>query len=89
MSILETKTDKPCSFALVVLPSSEVKPLEIFQKYVAARPAGFASPRFFYQFHSGKGVCQHVGINTIGKVPSDIVKFLGLEDFADYTGHSF
>jgi integrase len=87
--IPETKTNRPRSFALVVLPSSEVKPLEIFQKYVAARPAGFASPRFFYQFHSGKGACQHVGVNTIGKIPSDIAKFLGLEDFEDYTGHSF
>ena len=89
MTIPETKTDKPCSFALVALPSSKVKPLEIFQMYVALRPPGFASPQFFYQFHSGKGACQPVGINTIGKVPSDIAKFLGLEDFSDYTGHSF
>jgi hypothetical protein len=89
VNILETKTNRPHSFALVVLPSSEVKPLEIFQKYVAARPARFASPQFFYQFHSGKGACQHVGVNTIGKIPSDIAKFLGLEDFEDYTGHSF
>lgn len=89
MSIEETKTNKPRSFALVALPGSDVKPLEIFQKYASLRPSGWDSPRFFYQFHHGKGSCLPVGINTIGKVPSDIAKFLGLEDPAYYTGHSF
>ncbi len=87
--IEESKNNKPCSFALVSLPGSEVKPLEIFRKYVALRPPSLASPRFFYQFHHGKGSSQVVGINTIGKVPTEIAQFLGLENFVEYTGHSF
>ena len=71
------------------LPSSLVKPLEIFRKYASLRPSGWESPRFFFKYHDGKVACQNVGINTIGKVPEDIAKFLNLENPEQYTGHSF
>ena len=50
-------------------------------------PPAFVSPQFFYQFHNGIGYCQPIGINLIGKVSTDIANFLGLEDYASYTGH--
>jgi integrase len=89
ITIDETKTYKPRSFALVPVPNSPVKPLEIFRKYVSLRPPGMESPRFFFKYHDGKAACQNVGINTIGKIPEDIATFLGLENPEKYTGHSF
>jgi integrase len=89
VSIPETKNYKPRSFAVIACPNSVVKPLEIFHKYSSMRPPKMKSPRFFYQFSRGKAICQVVGINSIGKVPTEIAKFLKIEDFALYTGHSF
>ena len=89
VKIEETKTYKPRSFAIIPLPSSPVKPLEIFQKYASLWPSGWESPQFFFKYHNGKVACQNVGINTIGKVPEDIATFLNLENPEQYTGHSF
>ena len=87
--IRETKTYKPRNFAIVALPDLPVKPMEIFQKYVALRPADMKSTRFFFKLTNGKACQQNVGINSIGKVPCDIATYLGLEEPKQYTGHSF
>jgi DNA-binding MarR family transcriptional regulator len=42
---------------------------------------------FFYR--NGKCSNQPVGINTFGKIPSDIAKYLGLTNPHEYSGHTF
>ncbi|KAJ4429876.1 hypothetical protein ANN_22080 [Periplaneta americana] len=45
--------------------------------------------RFFHRFSNGKCTNQVVGMNTIGRVPSNIAKFSNLNDPDSYTGHAF
>jgi hypothetical protein len=44
---------------------------------------------FFLSYRNKKCIVQPVGIKTIGKFPSIIGKYLGLEDAASYTGHCY
>ncbi|KAJ8914729.1 hypothetical protein NQ315_017439 [Exocentrus adspersus] len=45
--------------------------------------------RFFANYKHGKCTVQCVGINSIGKMPSNIAGFLKLQNPEMYTGHSF
>jgi hypothetical protein len=45
--------------------------------------------RLFVFYRNGKCSTQPVGINTFGKIPSDIAKYLGLTNPHEYSGHTF
>ncbi|KAJ8914382.1 hypothetical protein NQ315_017472 [Exocentrus adspersus] len=45
--------------------------------------------RFFVAYTRGKCTVQCVGVNTFGKIPSEIAAYLQLPNPQLYTGHSF
>lgn len=74
-----TITDDGCSF----------KPCMLYRKYVNLRPPGTESLRFFLTYRHGKCISLNAGQHTIGGVPKQIAKYLGLKNPELYTGHSF
>ena len=58
-------------------------------KYIALRPEGTFSNKFFFKFRNGKSSKQVVGINTFGNVPKEIALYLKLDSPELYTGHCF
>lgn len=46
------------------------------------------APYFLMQVRNGNGTKQRIGDHRIGDVPKIIAKFLKLENYEDYTGHS-
>jgi hypothetical protein len=83
------KNYKPRFFAIIGLPNSLVKLYELVMKYLSFRPLDFTPTRFFFQYHKGKALRQPVGLNLIGKIPSNIAFFFHLNNPEKYTGHSF
>lgn len=63
--------------------------LQLYHKYLNIRPHITTHRRLFVYYKNGKCTCQCVGINTFGKMPSEIAAFLGLPNPELYTGHSF
>lgn len=64
--------------------------LSFYRKYVALRPRNENTPpRLFLKYTKGKCFIQVVGMNTIAKIPSEIAKYLNLQDYPLYTGHCF
>ncbi|XP_043481887.1 uncharacterized protein LOC122510983 isoform X1 [Leptopilina heterotoma] len=78
-----TKNLNPQSF---VIPEQFSSYLE---KYINLRPKNVTTDRFFLNYQSGKCTVQVIGKNKIAKVPQKIAQFLKLEDYKNYTGHSF
>ncbi|XP_069670903.1 uncharacterized protein [Periplaneta americana] len=89
VNIPNTKTKISRTFTIIDNPDEEVHFLDIFRKYVNLRPINAASRRFFHRFSNGKCTNQVVGMNSIGRVPSNIAKFLNLNDPDSYTGRAF
>ena len=89
VNLPNTKTNITRSFTITKNKQDNVDFVEIFRKYVEVRPKGSQYIRFFYAYNNGKCSKQVVGINTMGKIPSVIAKYLQLEDPNSYSGHSF
>ncbi|KAJ8911549.1 hypothetical protein NQ315_012802 [Exocentrus adspersus] len=89
VKITDSKNHSARSFVI----SAEVnngKFLELYRKYANLRPSSVTSHRrFFIKYTKGKCSVQCIGINTIGKIPSEIAAYLGLPNPERYTGHSF
>ncbi|KAJ8912040.1 hypothetical protein NQ315_000533 [Exocentrus adspersus] len=89
VKITDSKNHSARSFVI----SAEVnngKFLELYRKYANLRPSSVTSHRRFYiKYTKGKCSVQCIGINTIGKIPSEIAAYLGLPNPERYTGHSF
>lgn len=62
--------------------------LETIRKYINLRP-NCDHNRLLINYNSEKCTKQPVGVNKIGKIPSQIATFLNLLDPRGYTGHSF
>jgi integrase len=62
---------------------------KLVKKYTSLRSPKTPHRRFFVQFKHGKCTTQCTGINTFGKMPSEIAAYLKLPDPQCYTGHSF
>lgn len=58
------------------------------RKYLALRSTT-AKPDLLLTYRGGKVINLVVGINTIGKVPEKIAKWLNLREPQSYTGHAF
>lgn len=63
--------------------------LSLYRKYANLRKPATPHRRFFVYYKFGKCTIQCVGINTFGKMPSEIAAYLGLANPELYTGHSF
>lgn len=83
ISIPKTKTKKPRSFT--VLGEDY---LSLFRKYVGLRPVGWEERRLFVRYVNGKCHKMVVGIHTISAVPQEIAKFLKIDNWKEYTGHT-
>lgn len=84
VSVPKTKNNVPRMFAI-----TEGKWIELIKKYAKLRPENTTNKRFFLTYRSGKCVNCPMGINTIGKVPREIAKFLKLINPELFTGHCF
>ncbi|XP_037036078.1 uncharacterized protein LOC119074189 [Bradysia coprophila] len=62
---------------------------KVVQKYMQRRPVKVTTDRFFLQYSQGGCENQVIGRNRFGIVPKEIAKFLKLDDYKAYTGHSF
>lgn len=61
--------------------------IQLYRKYVAARPMHIDHRRFFLQYKDGKCSTKVIGKNSIGKIPTTIAKYLNLPNPQLYTGH--
>ncbi len=62
---------------------------KIVQQYMYRRPTKTTTDRFFVQYSQGECENQVIGRNKLAIVPKEIAKFLKLDDYKSYTGHSF
>lgn len=60
----------------------------IIKKYLDLRP-DVTTRRVFLNYRNGRCYKQHIGKNSIAKIPSLVATYLGLSDIKLYTGHSF
>jgi hypothetical protein len=68
----------------------EIMTSKIWLKFIEdIRPSHTKHERLFVFYRNGKCSTQPVGINTFGKIPSDIAKYLGLTNPHEYSGHTF
>lgn len=63
--------------------------LKLYRKYAGLRPPTTPHRRFFINYKKGKCSIQCVGVNTFGKMPTEIAAYLRLPNPERYTGHSF
>lgn len=82
------KHNKLRNFIIENETNDGVNVVEVYRKYASLRPPHTPHDRLFVYYRCGKCSTQPVGIHTIGKVPCEIAKYLGLEP-EDYTGHCF
>ena len=85
--IAQTKNYKPRTFTIV--PDGVVNCVALYEKYVALRPKNVKCKNLFIYYKGGKCSGQQVGINSFGKFPMEIAKFLKLPNPSLYTVHCF
>lgn len=89
VDIDETKNYKDRQYVINAGVISNVNFLDIIRKYLCLRSRVTTTDRFLVGYRKGKCISLPVGINTIGGMPKKIADFLGLENSALYTGHTF
>lgn len=62
---------------------------KIAQKYMQQRPAKATTDSFFLQYHQGECQYQVISKQKLAIVPKEIAKFLKLDDYKSYSGHSY
>lgn len=87
INIPPCKTEKGRKFA--VTDDSEIPYVQIFKKYLSLRPDQMPTDRVFLKYSKGKCIKQVVGVNTFGKCPFLVAKYLNLPDAEKFTGHAF
>lgn len=88
VNIPQTRANRKRSF-IINGERGEVNMMEIYRKYVALRPPHCTNRRFFLYYKLGKCSQQVVGVNTFGKFPSEVARFLGLSNPSSFTGHCY
>lgn len=83
VKIPRTKTGNCRSFTII-----GEKCLRICRKYASLRPKDYEERRFFIKYHNGKCQRMVVGIHKISSTAREVAKYLNLENFSEYTGHS-
>lgn len=81
----KTKTKK----VFTIVDNEEKSLLNLIRHYIALRPAHTPHRRFFIYYKNCKCTTQPVGLNSFSKLPSQIARFLGLDQPHLYTGHCF
>lgn len=62
---------------------------KVVQTFMRRRPAKAQTDRFFLQYSQGECETQSIGKKRIAVVPKEIAKFLKLDNYKAYNGHSF
>lgn len=88
VKIPKTRDSKAQTFTIDNKMADGVNLVEVYRKYVSLRDYLTTHDRLFVCYQYGHCHKQPVGINKIGKIPSEIAKYLGL-DARGFTGHSF
>jgi hypothetical protein len=88
VNIRPLKTDKGRKF-VIVDDDGGIPYVQLFKKYLSLRPSNVNTDRVFLKYESGRCIRQVVGINTFGKCPSLVARFLNLPDPDKYTDHAF
>ncbi|KAF2895724.1 hypothetical protein ILUMI_10448, partial [Ignelater luminosus] len=88
VNIPKGETNKERNF-VIQSENEDLNMANVFRKYAALRPGAIEHQRFFLCYKQGQCGIRPVGIHTFGKIPSDIAKYLGLNNPNSYTGHSF
>ncbi|XP_033217685.1 uncharacterized protein LOC117173304 isoform X3 [Belonocnema kinseyi] len=83
VDIPKTETDKSRRFTVNETHAPLVK------KYIALRPRGTTSDRFFLNYQHGKCTIQPLGVHKISACPSVIAEYLQLDEPKKYTGHAY
>lgn len=65
------------------------KNCKILSDYLGLFPADKKNDKLMKSISKGMVVCQNIGRNMLGKIPSKIAIHLGLENPAEYTSHTF
>ncbi|KAI4459400.1 phage integrase-related [Holotrichia oblita] len=86
INIRPSKIEKGRKFAVV---DFDIFYAKLFDQYISLRPDNISTDRVFLKYNNGKCIKQAVGINTFGKCPDIVVRFLDLSDAVKYTGHAF
>ncbi|CAH1366303.1 unnamed protein product, partial [Tenebrio molitor] len=86
--IPDTKSHVSRAFT-ILSDGNGFNPIDLVRQYMKLRPSHTKIDRFFLSYRNKKCTVQPVGIKTIGKFPSIIAKYLGLENAASYTGHCY
>lgn len=89
IKIPETKNGLERIFTILNPSNSPVDYLSFIKKYTLLRPSNMNCNRLFLKYSKGKCSKQPVGINTFGKMPCIIAKYLNLPNPTAFTGHCF
>ncbi|KAK5650166.1 hypothetical protein RI129_001195 [Pyrocoelia pectoralis] len=85
ISVPETKTGVKREFVIV-----KAEWVKIIKNFLQIRLlVKTNTERLFLTFRGGKCINSPVGLNTIGKIPSEIAKYLNLPNPHEFTGHCF
>lgn len=89
VTIPDTKTHTSRVFVISNETEHGKECLKLYRKYLNLRPPNTPHQRLFVYYKMGKCTSQCIGINSFGKMPSEIAAFLKLPNPELYTGHSF
>lgn len=84
INIPDTKNKVPRTFTVL-----EKLYLDLYRRYTSLRPTNVGHRRLFLKYVNGKCTRNPVGINSFGKIPSTIARYLQLPNPLLYTGHCF
>lgn len=82
-----TKTSRKRMFT--VISEGIVDYVALYKKYISLRPKNVPHRHVFVYYNNMKCTRQRVGINTFGKIPKEIAKYLGINESDLFTGHCF
>lgn len=90
--IPDSKTNQSRKFTIINdTAENAIDYVGYYKKYIHLREQckNNLGRRLFFRYSKGRCTNQVIGMNTIGKIPSDIAKYLNLSNPNLYTGHCF
>ncbi|XP_054277439.1 uncharacterized protein LOC128996267 isoform X1 [Macrosteles quadrilineatus] len=89
VKVADSKTNQKRIFTLSDDDDLDISYLELYRKYLKLRPVDVPTRRLFLKYTKGVCIRQPVGVNSIGKIPTEVATFLKLPNPERYTGRCF
>ncbi|XP_054277440.1 uncharacterized protein LOC128996267 isoform X2 [Macrosteles quadrilineatus] len=89
IKVADSQTNKKRIFTLTDDDDFDTSYLELYRKYLKLRPVDVPTSRLFLKYSKGVCIRQPVGVNTIGKIPTEVATFLKLPNPERYDGRCF